>query len=104
RLCYLSKRQMINSRCLAPCEATCPQPIVNAWNQPCVTSCGPILGSCPRESIVGSSAPSSTGSSFGSMSSLGPRGCSGSRILYNYGRSCSSYMSSGYGSGSRRPW
>ncbi|XP_074785444.1 feather keratin 4-like [Athene noctua] len=113
-------RQMISSRCLAPCEVTCPQPIVNAWNQPCVTSCGdsraviypppvvmtfpgPILSSCPQESIVGSSAPSSIGSSFGSVSSLGPSGSYGSRILYNYGRSCSSYVSSGYGSGSCRP-
>ncbi|NXG00528.1 KRFJ protein, partial [Sakesphorus luctuosus] len=53
---------------------TCPQPLANTWNQPCVTSCGdsqavvypppvsivfpgPILSSCPQESIVGSSAP-----------------------------------------------
>ncbi|XP_009582329.1 PREDICTED: scale keratin-like [Fulmarus glacialis] len=112
-----SYRQMISSRCLAPCEVTCPQPIADAWSQPCVTSCGdsraviypppvvmtfpgPILSSCPQESIVGSSAPSGIGSLFGSMSSLGP---SGSRSLYNYGRSYSSYGSSGYGFGSCRP-
>ncbi|KFW66231.1 Feather keratin 4, partial [Pygoscelis adeliae] len=73
---------------------TCPQPIANAWSQPCVTSCGdsraviypppvvmtfpgPILSSCPQDSIVGSSAPSSIGSLVGSMSSLGPSGSYG---------------------------
>ncbi|NXI55689.1 KRFJ protein, partial [Chloroceryle aenea] len=112
-----SYRQMISSRCLAPCEVTCPQPLANAWNQPCVTSCGdsraviypppvvmtfpgPILSSCPQESVVGSSAPSGF---FGSMSSLGPSGSYGSRSLYNYGRSYSSYGSGGYGFGSCRP-
>ncbi|NXO81538.1 KRSC protein, partial [Sitta europaea] len=52
----------------------CPQPVASAWSQPCVTSCGdsravvypppvlitfpgPILSSCPQESIVGSSFP-----------------------------------------------
>ncbi|XP_052653588.1 scale keratin-like [Harpia harpyja] len=115
-----SYRQMISFRCLAPCEVTCPQPIVNAWSQPCVTSCGdsravihpppvvmtfpgPILSSCPQESIVSSSAPSSTGSLFGSMSSLGLSGSYGCRSLYNYGRSYSSYGSSGYGFGSCGP-
>ncbi|NXK00124.1 KRFJ protein, partial [Corythaixoides concolor] len=109
-----SYRQMISSHCLAPCEVTCPQPVANAWSQPCVTSCGdsraviypppvvmtfpgPILSSCPQESIVGSSAPSSIGSWFGSSGSYG------SRSLYNYGRSYSSYGSSGYGFGSCRP-
>ncbi|NXG65128.1 KRFA protein, partial [Hemiprocne comata] len=113
-----SYRQMISSRCLTPCEVTCPQPIANAWNQPCVTSCGdsraviypppvvmtfpgPILSSCPQESFVGSSVPSSTGSLFGSMSSLG--GSFGSRSLYNYGRSYSSSGSFGYGFESCRP-
>ncbi|NWW24377.1 KRFA protein, partial [Falcunculus frontatus] len=64
------------------CEVSCPQPLANAWSQPCVTSCGdsravvhpppvvitfpgPILSSCPQESIVGSSFPSGIGSSFG---------------------------------------
>ncbi|NXM75268.1 KRFB protein, partial [Serilophus lunatus] len=52
----------------------CYQPFVNAWNEPCVTSCadsravvhpppvvitfpGPILASCPQESYVGTSIP-----------------------------------------------
>ncbi|NWV44467.1 KRFA protein, partial [Grantiella picta] len=56
------------------CSVSCPQPLASAWNQPCVTSCGdsravihpppvvitfpgPILASCPQESIVGSSCP-----------------------------------------------
>ncbi|NXN13043.1 KRFA protein, partial [Indicator maculatus] len=56
----------------------CPQPLTSSWNQPCVTSCGdsravlypppvvitfpgPILSSCPQESVVGSSAPAATG-------------------------------------------
>ncbi|NXV56930.1 KRSC protein, partial [Molothrus ater] len=53
---------------------SCPQPCADTWNQPCVTSCGdsravihpppvvitfpgPILSSCPQESIVGSALP-----------------------------------------------
>ncbi|NWU98874.1 KRFD protein, partial [Upupa epops] len=109
-----SYRQIISFRCLAPCEVTCPQPIANTWNQSCVTSCddsraviypppvvmtfpGPILSSCPQESIVGSSAPTSIGSSLGSSGSCG------SRSWYNYRRLCSSYRSSGYGLGSCRP-
>ncbi|NXL52961.1 KRSC protein, partial [Podilymbus podiceps] len=73
----------------------CPQPIANAWNQPCVTSCGdsravvypppvvitfpgPILSSCPQESFVGSSAP---------QEFVRPRGLQGSLI---YGGSLSS--------------
>ncbi|NXI89623.1 KRFJ protein, partial [Psophia crepitans] len=116
----MSSYRQISSRCLAPCEVTCLQPTANAWSQPCVTSCGdsraviypppvvmtfpgPILSSCPQESIVGSSAPSSIGNLFGSMSSLGPSGSYGSRSLYSYGRTCSSYRSSGYGFGSCRP-
>ncbi|NXJ86234.1 KRFJ protein, partial [Trogon melanurus] len=71
----------------SPCEVTCPQPYANAWNQPCVTSCGdsraviypppvaitfpgPILSSCPQESFVGSSTPLEIGSSFSYGSSL----------------------------------
>ncbi|NXD02604.1 KRSC protein, partial [Certhia familiaris] len=55
-------------------SVSCPQPVASAWNQPCVTSCGdsraviypppvvltipgPILSSCPQDSIVGSSCP-----------------------------------------------
>ncbi|KAG6921153.1 hypothetical protein G0U57_009895 [Chelydra serpentina] len=52
----------------------CPDPYVNAWNEPCVTSCGdssavvyappvvvrfpgPILATCPQDSVVGSTLP-----------------------------------------------
>ncbi|NXN64310.1 KRFA protein, partial [Himantopus himantopus] len=62
----------------SPCEVTCPDPYADAWSQPCVTSCGdsravvyappvvitfpgPILSSCPQESIVGTSFPSPIG-------------------------------------------
>ncbi|NXI32391.1 KRSC protein, partial [Sterrhoptilus dennistouni] len=55
-------------------EVSCPEPVAEAWSQPCVTSCGdsravvfpppvvitfpgPILSSCPQESFVGSSFP-----------------------------------------------
>ncbi|NXY76483.1 KRSC protein, partial [Glareola pratincola] len=91
--------QQLSSRCFPPCEVTCPQPIADAWNQPCVTSCGdsravvypppvvitfpgPILSSCPQESIVGSSSPLGPGR---------PRGLQGSLV---YGGSLSSYSSS----------
>ncbi|NXY81425.1 KRFJ protein, partial [Alcedo cyanopectus] len=67
---------------------TCPQPFANAWNEPCVTSCGdsravvypppvvitfpgPILSSCPQESFVGSSAP---------VGPIQPRGLQGSLV------------------------
>ncbi|NWU87127.1 KRFJ protein, partial [Onychorhynchus coronatus] len=71
---------------------SCPQPIADAWNEPCVTFCGdsraviypppvvvtfpgPILSSCPQESVVGSSAPSAAlGASLGSGGSYGYRG------------------------------
>ncbi|OXB55899.1 hypothetical protein ASZ78_012148 [Callipepla squamata] len=113
-------REMTSSRCLPPCEVTCPQPYADACSQPCVTSCGdsravvypppvvitfpgPILSSCPQESIVGSSAPAGIGGSFGYGSSQGPIGSYGSRSLYKYGRSFSSYGGSGYGAGSCRP-
>ncbi|NWT05135.1 KRSC protein, partial [Mionectes macconnelli] len=72
----------------SPCEVTCPQPVADAWSQPCVTSCGdsravvypppvsivfpgPILSSCPQESVVGSSFPMGLGGSFGYGSSGG---------------------------------
>ncbi|NXW82087.1 KRSC protein, partial [Alopecoenas beccarii] len=65
----------------------CPQPITDAWNQPCVTSCrdshavvypppvtiifpGPILSSCPQESFVGTSAPLGLGCPRGLQGSL----------------------------------
>ncbi|NXH12662.1 KRFJ protein, partial [Bucco capensis] len=72
------------------CEVTCPQPIANAWNEPCITSCadsraiiypppvlitfpGPILSSCPQESVVGSSAPVAAATSLGYGASCGYR-------------------------------
>ncbi|NXO81537.1 KRFJ protein, partial [Sitta europaea] len=103
-----SYRQSSSSRCLAPCGISCPQPFADACSQPCVTSCGdsravvypppvvitfpgPILSSCPQESIVGSSAPSAFLASGNSLRS---------------GASCAfgrSYGSSGFGSGGCRP-
>ncbi|NXE99206.1 KRFJ protein, partial [Menura novaehollandiae] len=72
----------------SPCEVSCPQPVANAWNEPCVTSCGdsravvypppvvitfpgPILSSCPQESFVGSAFPSGALGSAGSGGSIG---------------------------------
>ncbi|NXK26278.1 KRFA protein, partial [Arenaria interpres] len=69
------------------CDASCPQPITKSWSQPCVTSCGdsravvypppvvitfpgPILSSCPQESIIGTSSPLGIGSSLGYGGSL----------------------------------
>ncbi|NXM32284.1 KRSC protein, partial [Oxyruncus cristatus] len=77
------------------CEVTCPQPVADAWSQPCVTSCGdsravvypppvsivfpgPILSSCPQESIVGTSLPVGLGGSFGSGSFEGAQSSFGS--------------------------
>ncbi|NWR60520.1 KRSC protein, partial [Bucorvus abyssinicus] len=74
---------------------TCPQPIAESYNEPCVQQCpdsraviipppavvtvpGPILHSFPQESIVGSSNPTWLGSSFSSRSSLGSGGSLGS--------------------------
>uniref|UniRef100_A0A8C0FPD1 Keratin n=1 Tax=Bubo bubo TaxID=30461 RepID=A0A8C0FPD1_BUBBB len=87
--------QLMSSRCSSPCEVTCPEPYANAWSQPCVTSCGdsravvypppvvitfpgPILSSCPQESIVGTSAPLEIGSSFGYRSSMDAQSSFGS--------------------------
>ncbi|NXQ19811.1 KRFA protein, partial [Peucedramus taeniatus] len=81
------------------CVVSCLQPVASAWSQPCVTSCGdsravihpppvvitfpgPILSSCPQESIVGSSFPAGMGNSFGSggvLSSCEPGASSGGR-------------------------
>ncbi|NWV17453.1 KRFA protein, partial [Origma solitaria] len=69
------------------CSVSCPQPLASAWSQPCVTSCGdsraviqpppvvitfpgPILSSCPQESIVGSSFPSGMGRPAGLQGSM----------------------------------
>ncbi|NWW12677.1 KRFA protein, partial [Oreocharis arfaki] len=83
------------------CEVSCPQPPASAWSQPCVTSCGdsravvcpppvvitfpgPILSSCPQESIVGSAFPLGMGSSFGSGASFGGRNSSSCYSRYSY--------------------
>uniref|UniRef100_A0A803V5A1 Keratin n=1 Tax=Ficedula albicollis TaxID=59894 RepID=A0A803V5A1_FICAL len=82
----------LSSRCSAPCEVSCPQPLAGAWSQPCVTSCGdsravvypppvvitfpgPILSSCPQESIVGSAFPQGTERPMGLQGSLVYGGC-----------------------------
>ncbi|NXF55595.1 KRFJ protein, partial [Oceanites oceanicus] len=74
---------------------TCPQPIAESCNEPCVQQCpdsravifpppavvtlpGPILSSFPQESVVGSSGPAWLGSSFSSRSSQGSLGYGGS--------------------------
>ncbi|NXI89617.1 KRFA protein, partial [Psophia crepitans] len=107
--------QLISSRCYPPCEVTCPEPCADAWNWPCVTSCGdsravvyappvvvtfpgPILSSCPQESIVGTSFPSPIGGFSGGMGSVesgGSFGAGGS-----YGGSSSLGMGGSYGGGS----
>ncbi|NWT46896.1 KRFJ protein, partial [Chroicocephalus maculipennis] len=113
--------QLASSRCYSPCEVTCPEPWVNAWNQPCVTSCGdsravvyappvvvtfpgPILSSCPQESIVGTSFPSPIGGfrgPVGALESGGPYGGSSSLGMGgSYGGGSSLGMGSSYGGGS----
>ncbi|NXK98433.1 KRFD protein, partial [Formicarius rufipectus] len=71
---------------------TCPQPLANACNELCVTSCedsraviypppvvltfpGPVLSSCPQESVVGSCSPPGIGRSLGFGGSVPYRGC-----------------------------
>ncbi|CAM4675435.1 unnamed protein product, partial [Lepidochelys olivacea] len=99
------------------CNVTCPQPFVDACNQPCFTSCGdssvvvypppvvvrfpgPILATCPQESVVGSSEPLGIGSSFGyrgaylSGSSYDNKGSLGACALYNDRRSYAPGLSS----------
>ncbi|NXX13947.1 KRSC protein, partial [Podargus strigoides] len=73
---------------------TCPQPIAESYNEPCVQQCpdstavifpppavvtvpGPILSSFPQESIVGSSGPAWLGRSFSSQSLGGYGGSRG---------------------------
>ncbi|NXI04717.1 KRFJ protein, partial [Pachycephala philippinensis] len=76
----MSSGEMLSSGCSSPCDVSCPQPYADAWNQPCVPSCGdsravvypppvvitfpgPILSTCPQESIVSTSFPLERGSS-----------------------------------------
>ncbi|KYO20451.1 hypothetical protein Y1Q_0005902 [Alligator mississippiensis] len=83
---------------------TCPRPCADAWNWPCVTSCGdsravvypppvvvnfpgPILASCPQESIVGTVLPRPSGD-------IGP-------FPYGYGGGYGSVSSYGFGGGYR---
>ncbi|NXR96826.1 KRSC protein, partial [Hypocryptadius cinnamomeus] len=73
---------------------SCPQPIAESINEPCVQQCpdsralilpppvvvtipGPVLSTCPQESIVGSSGPAWPERSFSSRSSLGYGGSFG---------------------------
>ncbi|NXF79675.1 KRFJ protein, partial [Sclerurus mexicanus] len=111
-------RQMCPSSSFSPCEVSCPQPYADAWSQPCVTSCGdsravvypppvsivfpgPILSSCPQESVVGSSAPLGLGGSFGYGSSVGAQSsCESLYGRYSY-PSYSRYST--YRGGSCRP-
>lgn len=72
-------------------EGSCPQPLTNACSELCVTSCedskaiiypppvvltfpGPILSSCPQESVVGSCSPPALGRSLGSGGPSASRG------------------------------
>ncbi|NXH12946.1 KRFA protein, partial [Bucco capensis] len=105
-----SGRELLSSGCNNPCEVTCPQPWAHAWNELCVTSCedsravvypppvvitfpGPILTSCPQESIVGTSIPTPTGGFSGGMGgSGGSYGAGGS-----YGGGSSMGMGGSYG-------
>ncbi|NWZ29034.1 KRFJ protein, partial [Asarcornis scutulata] len=111
-----SGSQLVSSGCSSPCEVTCPQPYADACSQPCITSCGdsravvypppvvihfpgPILSSCPQESIVGTSFPIPIGrgysGSLGSAESGGSFDFGGS-----YGGSSSFGMGGSYGGGS----
>ncbi|XP_014131922.2 feather beta keratin-like [Falco cherrug] len=113
--------QMLSSRCGAPCEPTCPQPYVNCWNEPCISSCGdsraivyappvvvtfpgPIISSCPQESFVGTAMPEiegGMGSGGGGMGSGGGGMGSGGGGMGS-GGSCgggSSYGMGSHGSG-----
>ncbi|NXH95709.1 KRSC protein, partial [Pachycephala philippinensis] len=73
----------------------CPRPIAESYNEPCVQQCpesralilpppvvvtipGPVLSTCPQDSVVGSSGPVWSGPSFSSRSSLGLGGYEGS--------------------------
>uniref|UniRef100_A0A8C8SP99 Keratin n=1 Tax=Pelusios castaneus TaxID=367368 RepID=A0A8C8SP99_9SAUR len=80
------------------CPNICPDPYADAWNEPCVTSCGdssavvypppvlvrfpgPILATCPQDSIVGTTLPNvpyGYGSSYGG-------GSSGGLVSYRHG-------------------
>ncbi|NXK70336.1 KRSC protein, partial [Sylvietta virens] len=75
-------------------DVSCPQPIAESSNEPCVQQCpesralilpppvvvtlpGPVLSTFPQESVVGSSGPAWLGSSFSSRSWRGSGGSLG---------------------------
>ncbi|KFQ14013.1 Feather keratin 4, partial [Leptosomus discolor] len=105
----------ISSRCLPACEVTCPQPCAYSNSLgPCVASCGdsravvygppvvltfpgPIISTCPQESIVGTSLPQSYGGSYSSGISYGMGHSSGSGGMSGTGSSFGSGGSSGMG-------
>ncbi|XP_059575053.1 beta-keratin-related protein-like [Alligator mississippiensis] len=107
--------QLISSRCYNPCEVTCPRPYADAWNEPCVTSCGdsravvypppvaitfpgPILASCPQESYVGTSEPQCIGGPYTAGGYLGYRGSVGTGYSYpSYSRQLNRYRYGGCG-------
>ncbi|NXC72888.1 KRFA protein, partial [Anhinga anhinga] len=122
----MSSGELLSSRCHPPCEVRCHRPWVQAWNEPCVTSCqdshavvyappvvvtfpGPILSSCPQESYVGTSVPTPIGWFSGGMGS-GESGGFGDGGSYGggsslgmggmYGGSSSLGMGGMYGGGS----
>ncbi|KFR13754.1 Feather keratin 2, partial [Opisthocomus hoazin] len=87
-----------------------PQPYVNCWNEPCVSSCGdsraivyappvvvtfpgPIISSCPQESVVGTAIPEMEGQ----IGSGGSCGGGSSYAMGSYG-SGGSYGGMGGGS------
>ncbi|XP_030910706.2 scale keratin-like [Melopsittacus undulatus] len=104
-------------------DVNCPAPYANAWSsEPCVTSCGdsravvypppvtivfpgPILSSCPQESIVSSSSPLEIGSSFGYGSSQNMQSSFGSGMSLGGRNSypCYSRRYTTYRSGGCRP-
>ncbi|NXU21487.1 KRSC protein, partial [Pardalotus punctatus] len=74
---------------------SCPRPIAESSNEPCVRQCpdsralilpppvlvtipGPVLSSCPQDSVVGSAWPGPLGSGPGSFSSRSSQGYGGS--------------------------
>ncbi|NWH44299.1 KRFB protein, partial [Fregata magnificens] len=115
--------QMLSSRCAEPCEVTCPRPYIDCWNEPCVRSCGdsraivyappvvvtfpgPIMSSCPQESIVGTAVPEMEhmGSGGGGMGSggggMGSGGSCGGGSSYGMGSHGSGGSYGGMGGGS----
>uniref|UniRef100_K7F9M0 Keratin n=1 Tax=Pelodiscus sinensis TaxID=13735 RepID=K7F9M0_PELSI len=92
-----------------PCPDICPEPCAYVCNEPCVTSCGdstavvyappvavrfpgPILATCPQDSVVGTTLPRGGGSGvFGGGSGGGAGGLGGLGGGYCYGSSSGGY-------------